>query len=41
MNTLKEALGDYMQENFNRTKQGKFLKTAENSAGIALPLKEE
>ena len=40
MNTLKEALGDYVHENFNRSKQGNFLKT-ENLANIGLPLKEE
>jgi len=41
MNTLKVALGDYIFDNFNKQKQGNFLKENENAVGIALPLKDE
>lgn len=39
---MKDALGDYIYDNFNRTKQGKFLKQNQsNKGGIPLPLKDE
>ena len=40
MNSLKEALGDYIYDNYNRGKQGSFLKQVGSSAGLAIPLKD-
>jgi hypothetical protein len=41
MNTLKGALGDFINDNYNRNKVGKFLKASEQAVGIPLPLKDE
>ena len=38
---LKGAIGDYMNENYNRKEQGQFLKKAEGAIGIGMPLKED
>ena len=41
MNTLKDALGDYMYDNYNRSQQGQFLKVNEGTVGLNLPLKDD
>ena len=41
MALLRGALGDYMNDNYNRGQQGQFLKHAEGTMGIAVPLKED
>lgn len=40
LGTLKDALNDYVNDNYNQTKQGKFLKTSQSHTGFSLPLKE-
>ena len=40
MGNLKGAIGDYMYENYNSTKQGKFLKQNESPVGQLMPLKD-
>ena len=41
MNTLKDAIGDYIYDNYNRNSQGNFLKSKRDNVGIELPLKDE
>ena len=41
MNTLKDAIGDYIYDNYNRNAQGNFLKSKQENVGIGLPLKDE
>ena len=41
MGNLKGAIGDYMYENYNSTKQGKFLKQNESPVGQLMPLKDQ
>jgi len=40
LGTLKDALNDYVNDNYNQTRQGKFLKTSQSNTGFSLPLKE-
>ena len=40
LGTLKEALNDYVNDNYNQAKQGNFLKTSQSHTGFSLPLKE-
>lgn len=41
MGTLKSALDDYMNENFNHAKQASFLKQSQSAVGFSLPLKDK
>ena len=41
MGTLKDALNDYMNENFNQSKQASFLKNSQSAIGFSLPLKDK
>mgnify|MGYP001078716131 CR=1 FL=1 len=40
LGTLKDALNDYVNDNYNQTRQGKFLKSSQSHNGFSLPLKE-
>ena len=41
MGNLKGAISDYMYDNYNSTKQGKFLKQNESPEGKLMPLKDQ
>ena len=38
---LKDALNDYIHDNFNKTKQGRYLQQTQSQKGIPLPLKDD
>ena len=40
MHTVKEALTDFIYDNYNSTKQGAFLKTNASNMGLDVPLKD-
>ena len=41
MNSVKLALGDYINDNFNKSKQGSFLKASSSRLGFNIPLKDQ
>ena len=41
MAQLKDALGDFINDNYNRGTQGAFLRQSEQALGIKVPLKED
>lgn len=41
MNSVKLALGDYINDNFNKSKQGNFLKASSSRMGFSIPLKDQ